>query len=160
VVVCVTTESVALPQPQRRPGGRKLSRRARRELAAYLFISPWIVGFLVFTAGAMLFSLGLTVFETDLLTGFKYVGLRNIVRLSKDPLFLKSLGVTFRFVAMAVPLEVIVALAIALALGLSGTAFWALTLKKSLAEATARLQAAAGAVAGAPTGGGPGGAAG
>ena len=116
MVVCVTTESVALPQPQRRPGGRKLSRRARRELAAYLFISPWIVGFLVFTAGAMLFSLGLTVFETDLLTGFKYVGLRNIVRLSKDPLFLKSLGVTFRFVAMAVPLEVIVALAIALLL--------------------------------------------
>ena len=50
----------------RRP---RLTRRVRRILAGYLFISPWIFGFLIFTAGAMLFSLGLTLFDTNPLCG-------------------------------------------------------------------------------------------
>lgn len=110
------SQAIPLPNPRSRRSGFRLSRQTRRELAAYLFISPWLVGFLVFTAGAMVFSLGLTLFEADLLTGFKFVGLENFAHLFEDKLFLKSLSVTFYYVALAVPLEVIVALAIALLL--------------------------------------------
>jgi multiple sugar transport system permease protein len=94
----------------------KLSRRGRRELAAYLFISPWLIGFLVFTAGAMLFSLGLTLFKTDLLTGYEFVGLDNFSKLISDKLFRKSLFVTFYYVVLGVPGQVIVALLVALLL--------------------------------------------
>jgi len=101
----------------------RLSRRGRRELTAYLLISPWLIGFLIFTAGAMLFSLGLTVFETDFLTGFRFVGTQNFARMIEDRLFVKSLGVTFYYVALAVPSQVLIALAIALLLNNSKVAF-------------------------------------
>ena len=42
------------PQPTRRRGNRD---RRREALAGYLFISPWIIGFLLFTLGAMIYSL-------------------------------------------------------------------------------------------------------
>ena len=48
-------DSVQLPAtstPTRRKG---LSLRAREELIAYLLISPWIIGFLIFTVGALVF---------------------------------------------------------------------------------------------------------
>jgi len=94
-----------------------MSRRARRrEIAGYLFISPWIIGFLIFTAGAMIFSLGLTLFDTDLLTGATFVGLRNFAKLASDQLFVRSLEVTAYYVALAVPLQVLTALTIALIL--------------------------------------------
>ncbi|MGQ9553665.1 MAG: carbohydrate ABC transporter permease [Anaerolineae bacterium] len=95
---------------------RRSSRQRRREVAGWLFVSPWVVGFLIFTAGAMLFSLGLTLFDTDLLTEIRFVGLRNFNKLSRDQLFLKSLTVTATYVAMAAPLQVTAALAIALML--------------------------------------------
>ncbi|MHB0878803.1 MAG: carbohydrate ABC transporter permease [Anaerolineae bacterium] len=95
---------------------RRSTRRRRREIAGWLFVSPWVVGFLIFTAGAMLFSLGLTLFDTDLLTETRYIGLRNFVKLSQDSLFLKSLTVTATYVLMAAPLQVAAALAIALML--------------------------------------------
>jgi multiple sugar transport system permease protein len=92
------------------------SRARRRQIAGYLFISPWVIGFLVFTVGAMLFSLGLTLFDTDLLTETKFIGLKNFVQLSHDRLFLKSLSVTGYYVLLAVPLQVLAALLIALML--------------------------------------------
>jgi len=95
---------------------RRSSRRRRREIAGWLFVSPWVVGFLIFTAGAMLFSLGLTLFDTDLLIETRFIGLRNFAKLSGDRLFLKSLAVTGTYVALAAPLQVAAALAIALML--------------------------------------------
>jgi multiple sugar transport system permease protein len=95
---------------------RRSSRQRRREIAGWLFVSPWVIGFLIFTAGAMLFSLGLTLFDTDLLTETRYIGLRNFVKLSQDTLFLKSLTVTAVYVVMAAPLQVAAALTIALML--------------------------------------------
>jgi len=85
-------------------------------LAGYLCITPWLAGFAIFTAGAMAFSLGLTLFKTDLLTGTKFVGVQNYSRLAGDRLFWKSLRVTSYYVALAVPLQVAVALTIAMVL--------------------------------------------
>lgn len=105
---------------------RHLSQRAKEEIAGYLFISPWIVGFLIFTAGAMIFSLGLVFFKTDLLTGFNFYGLKNITKMLGDPLYHKSLQVTSYYAFAVVPLSLAIGLVIALGLnqGLPAQSLW------------------------------------
>ncbi len=93
-----------------------LSQSAQEELAAYLFILPWFIGFLIFTAGAMLYSLGLSFFQTDLLSGTKFIGLGNYQQLLGDELFRKSLWVTSVYTFLTVPFGTILALAIAMML--------------------------------------------
>lgn len=97
-----------------------LTRRQRREeIIAYILISPWIIGFLVFTAGAMLVSLGLSFTETDMLT-IKFVGLSNYRTLfSTDvtlSLFWRALYNTAYYVFFSIPLNMSVGLVIAILL--------------------------------------------
>ena len=92
---------------------RRLSQRRLEYLWGYVFLSPWIVGFLVFTAGAMLFSLGLTFFRTDLLTGYHYVGLGNYRTLLQDEYFVKSMQVSATYVLGSVPLQLLLSLPLA-----------------------------------------------
>lgn len=96
--------------------GLRLSQRAHEELLAYVFISPWVIGFLVFTAGSMVFSLGLSFYKTDLLTPARFIGLQNFSHLVHDPLFWKSLRVTFEYTILSVPLNTAIALIIAILL--------------------------------------------
>jgi multiple sugar transport system permease protein len=93
-----------------------LTQDRREELTAYLFISPWVIGFLVFTLGAMIFSLWLSFLDTDLLSKSQFVGPNNYVALFQDPLFLQSLKVTTLYTVLTVPLSTIIALLIALML--------------------------------------------
>jgi len=99
---------------------RGLSLGRREELAAWVFILPWIVGFLAFTAGPMLVSLYLSFTETNMLNIFKHVGLRNYVDLfSFDKvrsLFWISLYNTCYYVFLSVPLELAVGFMIAVLL--------------------------------------------
>ena len=94
----------------------RLSERRKEELIAWLFISPWVIGFLVFTLGAMLFSLGMSLFETDLLSTRTFIGLQNYQQLATDPLFWQAVRVTFLYTGLTVPLSTVVALGIALLL--------------------------------------------
>jgi multiple sugar transport system permease protein len=105
-------------QVEGRAGARPwLTQRRREELTAYLFIMPWVIGFLIFTAGAMLYSFYISLNETDLLTLSKFVGARNYTKaLTADSLFMKALGVTAWYTVMVVPLGTITAMAIALML--------------------------------------------
>jgi len=93
-----------------------LSQRQIEELMAYLFISPWIIGFLIFTLGAMIFSLGLSFFSTDLLSTWVFVGPNNYIALFQDPLFLQALKVTTIYTLATVPLSTVIALSISLML--------------------------------------------
>lgn len=95
---------------------QNLSQRQREELVAYLFISPWLIGFLVLTLGAMLFSLGLSFFKTDLLTTFRFVGVDNYTKLLTDRFVGQALRVTSIYTFTTVPLGTALALAIALLL--------------------------------------------
>jgi multiple sugar transport system permease protein len=97
-------------------GRRRLSQRRSEELLAYLFLAPWIFGFLVYTAGAMVYSFYLSLNSTDLLSSSEFVGFRNYVRAFNHPLFYQALRVTAFYTFMVVPLGTIVALAIALML--------------------------------------------
>ena len=95
---------------------RGLSQRQIEEFTALLFISPWVIGFTIFTLGAMIFSLGLSTFESDLLSSSEFVGIQNYLTMIDEPLFLKSLTVTFIYTFMTVPFATVVALAVALLL--------------------------------------------
>lgn len=88
------------------------SRREAR--AGLLFISPWIIGFLLFTVGSMLYSLYVSTTDYDVATGAgESVGLQNYRRLLEDPKIATSLGNTLFYAIMAVPLEICLALFLA-----------------------------------------------
>ncbi len=89
----------------------------REALAGYLFISPWILGFLIFTAGAMIYSLVISFSHYNLATNVsRPAGLDNYTQLLRDPRIATSLGNTLFYAVLAVPLEIIVALALAMLL--------------------------------------------
>ncbi len=93
------------------------SGRTRNALTAYLFISPWIVGFILFMGGPIVASLVLSVFHWDLLSSPYFVGLANFATLFKQTdLFVPSMIVTFKYVIIAVPASQILALGLAVLL--------------------------------------------
>ena len=105
------------------PSGSGRSRRTREALAAYGFLSPWIVGMLLLTVGPMLYSLYLSFTRYNLMTPAQWVGLDNYVRMfTADPRYLASVSVTLRYVAISVPLLLVVSLLVAMVLN-KGMAF-------------------------------------
>ena len=90
------------------------SARTRNALTAYLFLSPWIIGFILFMGGPIIASLVLSFFKWDLLSPAKFVGLTNFSELfGKNDLFLPSMLVTFKYVIIAVPVSQVLALGLA-----------------------------------------------
>lgn len=88
-----------------------------RYLWGYLFISPWLVGFVIFTAGPFLASLFLSLTDWEVVGSFRWVGLSNYERIfTRDPRFAKTLFNTAYYVSLHVPGLNILALACALLL--------------------------------------------
>ena len=82
----------------------------------YAFLTPWLLGFILFTAVSMILSFYFSFTQYDVLTPPKWVGLRNYIDMAKDPRVHKSLQVTFTYVGLGVPLQVIFALFVAILL--------------------------------------------
>jgi multiple sugar transport system permease protein len=81
----------------------------------YLFILPWIIGFLVFTIGPLIFSLIMSLFDWPVTSDPKFIGLGNYKKMfTEDPQFYKSLVITFKFTLIFVPLNLFIALMLAL----------------------------------------------
>lgn len=116
-------DAVTRPEdPGRASAPRRKHRYDRREtLAAYLFISPWIIGFLVFTLGAMTYSLVISFSRYNLATNSATpAGFDNYAQLFEDPKVALSLGNTLFYAVLAVPLEIVFALLLALLLARVG----------------------------------------
>lgn len=98
----------------------------RDNLAALFFLAPWIVGMLFLTLGPVLASFGLSFTRYNLLQPPSWIGLDNFARMLTDTRLHNSLRVTFIYVAVAVPLQLVVAFLLALVLdrGLRGLAFY------------------------------------
>ena len=80
---------------------------------AFLFLVPWVFGFVVFTLGPVLASLCLSLTKFDLLWFPVWVGADNYVRICKgDCRFYQALRVTFTYVLLEVPLKLAFALLI------------------------------------------------
>lgn len=82
----------------------------------WLFISPWLIGFVLLTAGPMIYSLYLSFTVSSLLSPPQWVGLENYRRMLEDPIFYRSLGNTGYYAFLAVPLGMILSLLLALLL--------------------------------------------
>ena len=108
------TNTAVVPATERRRG-RLLRREA---IYGYLFISPWILGFLIFTAFPMIYGGYLSFTEYDGFTSPEWVGFDNYQRLfsGDDQLVVKSLNNTLWYVVVAVPATLVFGLLLAMLL--------------------------------------------
>lgn len=91
-------------------------RRATETRAGYAFLTPWLLGFVLLTAGPMLASLYLSFTNYNLFAPPRWVGLQNFQQLFQDPRFLQSAKVTVTYVLLGTPVKLISALAVAMLL--------------------------------------------
>lgn len=96
------------------PGARR--KRRMTNLTGLAFISPWLFGLICFTSLPMIYSLYLSFCDYDVLSTPKFVGLRNFADMLSDKVFWTSLGVTFQYVFLVVPLRLAAALGVAMIL--------------------------------------------
>ncbi|WP_442914609.1 carbohydrate ABC transporter permease [Lacrimispora sp.] len=87
------------------------------KVAGYIFILPFIIGFLAFMAVPMILSLGFSFTRYNILKAPVFIGLENYVTMfTADPKFWKVFGVTMYYVLFSVPLRLIMALIVAMLL--------------------------------------------
>ncbi|MEZ4733739.1 MAG: sugar ABC transporter permease [Caldilineaceae bacterium] len=101
-------------QAKRKPWYQTL--RGREAISFYLFILPWVLGFLLFICGPIVASLALSFTRYDIIKAPRFVGLENYRELFQDELFYTSLYNTLYIVVLAVPLGMMVSFGIALLL--------------------------------------------
>jgi multiple sugar transport system permease protein len=109
---------------------RSLGSQSRRgkgnTLVAYVFLLPWLIGLLALTLGPMIASLYISFSKYNLIQPPRFIGFDNYLRMFADPRLLNSLRVTFTYVIVSVPLQLIFALLVAVALdrGMRGLALY------------------------------------
>lgn len=86
----------------------------------FLFISPWIIGFLCFSLIPMAMSFYYSFTDWDVLTPETFVGVKNYIDLFDDELFFQSIKVTATYTAIVVPLNVFLSLLVAILLNTDG----------------------------------------
>jgi len=118
----------------------------RRNAAAYMFLTPWLLGFFVLTVYPMIYSLWLGFTDYDFTSPgtTQWIGLGNYLKMfgsvfglsdftastgetmNVDPYYLKSMSVTFTYVFASVPLKLVFALAVAMLMNqkLKGVPFY------------------------------------
>lgn len=93
------------------------SRAWTNNAPGYLFLLPWLIGFLGLTIGPIISSFYLSFTNFDLLTPPRWIGADNYIRMfTNDPKFVASIRVTLFFVIFSVPLKLAFALGVALLL--------------------------------------------
>ena len=92
----------------------KLERAERRGF--FIFISPWLLGFVFLMLVPMAVSAYISLTKWNLLKPPVFIGLENFRTIFKDPLFYKSLRITFTYALFAVPLNIVVSVLLAMLL--------------------------------------------
>ncbi len=99
----------------------------KEALFGYLFILPWIIGFLALRLGPMITSLVLSFTEYTILSPPTFIGLRNFIEMfARDASFWDALRVTLSYAVFAVPIGMAISLTIALLLNqkIPGVTLW------------------------------------
>lgn len=93
-----------------RPKPRSIGLERRQKIWGLIFLSPWIVGFLIFTFVPMITSLVLSFTDYDLLNPneINFTGLANYAKLISDPQVLASTGATLQFALLGLPIAILV----------------------------------------------------
>ena len=95
-------------------GARRKWPRADKTIAFWLFISPWLIGFLIFTVGPMLSSIFVSLTSWDLITPPKFVGVANYTEAFQDPRVGQAIKVTLLYAVISVPLQTVLAFMVSL----------------------------------------------
>ncbi len=118
-----TRAGTALPTAPVSRGGGARRRRSWRDgvrrgdwKPALLFLSPWIIGFAVFTAWPVIYTGYLSLTDYDVLNAPNFVGLENYRRLVQDHDALRAMNNTMVYTVLQVPLYVVFSLLLALLL--------------------------------------------
>lgn len=101
--------------------------RRREALEGILYLSPWIIGFVLFVAGPLFASLYLSFTKYNVLRPPQFIGLQNFVTaFTNDPLFLPSIWRSFYYALLSVPLAMVGSLIVAMLLNqkLWATTMW------------------------------------
>jgi multiple sugar transport system permease protein len=88
----------------------------RRALTGFLFFAPFLLVFVAAIVAPLLYAMGLSLFRRRLIGGTTFVGLDNYLRAATDPQFLAGLGRVGLFLAVQVPVMLLLALFVALAI--------------------------------------------
>ena len=84
--------------------------------AGLAFTSPFIIGFLLFMIVPMMISLYSSLCDYNILSAPVFVGLKNYIKMFSDEVFFKTIGVTFFYALISVPLRLAFALLVAMLL--------------------------------------------
>ncbi|GAI03532.1 unnamed protein product [marine sediment metagenome] len=119
----------------------KLTSRQREAVAGYLFLMPWIIGFIWFNIGPIIVSFFLSLCKYDLIN-FEFIGLSNYKKFITDELFWQSLKVTSIYTFFVVFLNTVGGLLVAMllnqkikGLGIFRTIFYLPTVVSGIAVA-------------------------
>ncbi|MDR0562796.1 MAG: sugar ABC transporter permease [Spirochaetaceae bacterium] len=77
----------------------------RTQKIAFVFLAPWLIGITAFSLAPMLMSLWFSFTNSNMFNVPDWIGFANYTALFKDPRFLRSLGITARYVLFGVPLQ-------------------------------------------------------
>ena len=88
-------------------GFNALTTTQKRTITGYLFIMPFILGFLFWFLAPASVALYLTFQKYNLISAPQFIGFKNIERLFNDPLLLLSLKATFLYTLLSVPLSLL-----------------------------------------------------
>lgn len=118
-----TRAGTAVPTAPVASGGGSRRRRSWRDgvrrgdwKPALLFLSPWLIGFAVFTAWPVIYTGYLSLTDYDVLNAPNFVGLDNYRRLVEDHDALRAMNNTMVYTVLQVPLYVVFSLLLALLL--------------------------------------------
>src|SRR5919201_2213582 len=106
-------DALAAGRAAARQGYGGLSLARQEELIAYAFILPSFLGFVVFLVVPMLFSLGISFYDWELLTPPQFVGIKNFQTLIADHVFTQVVVNTVYYTLGLVPMNLVVSLGLA-----------------------------------------------
>jgi multiple sugar transport system permease protein len=86
----------------------------RNTAAFWIFLSPWLFGFLLFTGGPMVFSLVMSLFHWNIIGTPTFAGFANYQKAADDPLLRQAVKVTLIYAVVSVPLSTALSLGVAL----------------------------------------------
>ncbi len=85
----------------------RINQKRNNNILGYAFISPWLIGFIVFTAGPMIASLILSFTRYDGRNPAEFIGFSNFTGLIHDKYVWNSLKVTFKFAFLSIPIGIV-----------------------------------------------------
>lgn len=106
-----------------------MTRRAKEARDGYLFVSPWMIGFLVFLVYPLAASLYYSFCDYSVLKKPVFMGMDNFVRLFHDEVFWTCVKNTAYFTALFLPLSLILALGLAMLLN---TRVWGMSVYRTI----------------------------